>query len=60
MMNKKIQDIWECKDSQNPAYPTEKNRAMLGRIIAILLHKYSRVYSRYRKYSCRCSPRSLY
>ncbi|MCR2112318.1 site-specific DNA-methyltransferase [Campylobacter upsaliensis] len=30
-----MQDIWECKDSQNPAYPTEKNRTMLRRIIAM-------------------------
>lgn len=40
---KKIQDIWECKDSQNPAYPTEKNRAMLGRIIAMSSNMDSRV-----------------
>ncbi len=32
---KKIQDIWEFKDAQNPIYPTEKNRAMLRRIIAM-------------------------
>ncbi|WP_270990925.1 DNA methyltransferase [Campylobacter upsaliensis] len=40
---KKIQDIWEFKDSQNPAYPTEKNRAMLRRIIAMSSNKDSRV-----------------
>lgn len=40
---KKIQDIWECKDSQNPAYPTEKNRAMLRRIIAMSSNEDSRV-----------------
>ena len=40
---KKIQDIWEFKDSQNPAYPTEKNRAMLRRIIAMSSNMDSRV-----------------
>lgn len=30
---KKIQDIWEFKDIQNPLYPTQKNNAMLKRII---------------------------
>lgn len=30
---KKIQDIWEFKDTQNPIYPTQKNNAMLRRII---------------------------
>ena len=40
---KKIQDIWECKDSLNPAYPTEKNRAMLGCIIAMSSNEDSRV-----------------
>ncbi len=30
---KKIQDIWEFKDAQNPVYPTQKNNAMLRRII---------------------------
>lgn len=30
---KKIQDIWEFKDSQKVLYPTQKNRAMLRRII---------------------------
>ncbi len=30
---KKIQDIWEFKDIQNPIYPTQKNNAMLRRII---------------------------
>lgn len=30
---KKIQDIWVFKDPQNPVYPTEKNRALLERII---------------------------
>ena len=40
---KKIQDIWEFKDSQNPAYPTEKNRAMLRRIIAMSSNEDSRV-----------------
>lgn len=33
--HKKIQDIWEFKDSQNPIYPTQKNRTMLQRIIAM-------------------------
>ncbi|TLE08937.1 site-specific DNA-methyltransferase [Helicobacter bilis] len=40
---KKIQDIWEFKDSQNPAYPTEKNRAMLRRIITMSSNMDSRV-----------------
>ena len=40
---KKIQDIWEFKDSQNPAYPTEKNRVMLRRIIAMSSNEDSRV-----------------
>ncbi|WP_334092478.1 site-specific DNA-methyltransferase [Helicobacter typhlonius] len=40
---KKIQDIWEFKDSQNPAYPTEKNRAMLRRIIAMSSNTESKV-----------------
>ena len=31
---KKIQDIWEFKDSQNQAYPTEKNRVMLRCIMS--------------------------
>ncbi|RAX52465.1 site-specific DNA-methyltransferase [Helicobacter sp. 16-1353] len=30
---KKIQDIWEFKDTKNHAYPTQKNYAMLRRII---------------------------
>ena len=30
---KKIQDIWEFKDTQRPCYPTEKNLSMLERII---------------------------
>jgi adenine-specific DNA-methyltransferase len=30
---KKIQDIWEYKDPQNPIYPTEKNSEMLKMII---------------------------
>lgn len=30
---KKIQDIWEFKDTQSPMYPTQKNNAMLKRII---------------------------
>lgn len=30
---KKIQDIWEFKDTQNPIYPTQKNNTMLRRII---------------------------
>ena len=30
---KKIQDIWRFKDPQKPVYPTEKNSAMLERII---------------------------
>lgn len=33
METKKIQDIWEFKDSQNPVYPTEKNADLLKRII---------------------------
>ena len=41
--DKKIQDIWEFKDSQNPAYPTEKNRAMLRRIIAMSSNTESKV-----------------
>jgi len=32
---KKIQDIWEFKDTQNPLYPTQKNNAMLRRMIEI-------------------------
>lgn len=31
---KKIQDIWEYKDSQNPSYPTEKNLKMLHMIVS--------------------------
>ena len=31
--SKKIQDIWEYKDSQKVLYPTQKNRALLKRII---------------------------
>ncbi|WP_345790669.1 DNA methyltransferase [Campylobacter vulpis] len=38
-----MQDIWEFKDSQNQAYPTEKNRAMLRRIIAMSSNMDSRV-----------------
>lgn len=30
---KKIQDIWNFKDPQNPKYPTEKNHEMLNQII---------------------------
>jgi len=30
---KKIQDIWEFKDTQRPCYPTEKNLSMLEQII---------------------------
>ncbi len=30
---KKIQDIWEYKDSQRPSYPTEKNLELVKRII---------------------------
>ena len=30
---KKVQDIWEYKDPQNPKYPTQKNQKMLERII---------------------------
>lgn len=30
---KKMQDIWEYKDPQNPCYPTEKNQKMLENII---------------------------
>lgn len=30
---KKIQDIWQFKDPQNPLYPTEKNKDMLELII---------------------------
>lgn len=30
---KRVQDIWEFKDKQNPIYPTEKNLDMLERII---------------------------
>jgi adenine-specific DNA-methyltransferase len=29
----KIQDIWEYKDPQNPKYPTEKNLAMVRKIV---------------------------
>ena len=35
---KKIQDIWEFKDTQNPIYPTQKNNAMLRRIIQMSSH----------------------
>jgi len=31
---KKLQDIWEFKDPQNPVYPTEKNLDMLKIIVA--------------------------
>lgn len=31
---KKVQDIWEFKDPQYPVYPTEKNIALLERIIS--------------------------
>jgi adenine-specific DNA-methyltransferase len=31
---KKLQDIWEFKDPQNPLYPTEKNLDMLKLIVA--------------------------
>lgn len=40
---KKIQDVWEFKDSQNPAYPTEKNKAMLKRIITMSSNEDSKV-----------------
>ncbi len=30
---KRVQDIWEYKDPQYPAYPTEKNQDMLDMII---------------------------
>lgn len=30
---KRVQDIWELKDPQYPSYPTEKNEAILERII---------------------------
>lgn len=30
---KKVQDIWEFKDTPNPIYPTEKNNDLLKRII---------------------------
>jgi len=33
LKGKKIQDIWEFKDAQNPLYPTQKNNLMLKRII---------------------------
>lgn len=36
---KKIQDIWEFKDAQNPLYPTQKNSAMLKRIIQMSSRK---------------------
>ena len=32
-MDKKVQDIWEYKDSQNINYPTQKNRDMLEFIV---------------------------
>jgi adenine-specific DNA-methyltransferase len=31
---KKLQDVWEFKDPQNPVYPTEKNLEMLKVIVA--------------------------
>lgn len=31
---KKVQDVWEFKDSPYPSYPTEKNLAMLERIVS--------------------------
>ena len=31
---KKVQDIWEFKDPQHPLYPTQKNLALLKRIVA--------------------------
>jgi adenine-specific DNA-methyltransferase len=31
---KKLQDVWEFKDPQNPVYPTEKNLEMLKIIVA--------------------------
>lgn len=40
---KRVQDIWEFKDPQNPVYPTEKNAAMLERIIAISSNRESLV-----------------
>lgn len=33
--SKKIQDIWEFKDSQKVLYPTQKNKALLRQIIAM-------------------------
>ncbi|MDR0521568.1 MAG: site-specific DNA-methyltransferase [Planctomycetaceae bacterium] len=35
----RVQDIWEYKDPQEPAYPTEKNADMLNLIIATSSHK---------------------
>ena len=32
-IGKRVQDIWEYKDPQSPTYPTEKNPALLDRII---------------------------
>ena len=40
---KKIQDIWEFKDAQNPLYPTQKNSAMLKRIIQMSSNEHSLV-----------------
>ncbi|RDU61285.1 site-specific DNA-methyltransferase [Helicobacter didelphidarum] len=40
---KKIQDIWEFKDTQNPIYPTQKNHSMLRRIIQASSNKDSMV-----------------
>ncbi|MCD8340091.1 MAG: site-specific DNA-methyltransferase [Burkholderiales bacterium] len=40
---KKAQDIWEFKDPQYPAYPTEKNSALLERIISTSSDKDSTV-----------------
>jgi adenine-specific DNA-methyltransferase len=37
METKKIQDIWEFKDTPNPVYPKEKNSELLKRIIQLLL-----------------------
>lgn len=41
--HKKIQDIWEFKDSQRVRYPTQKNVALLKQIVAMSSDENSRV-----------------
>ena len=41
--HKKIQDIWEFKDSQRVLYPTQKNSSLLQQIVAMSSNENSRV-----------------